>query len=118
MAERKTIYLCLAHMSEEGWEQKYVKEAFDTNWVVPMGPNVNAFEEDLRRFVTSNAESAVYGDSRWPEANPASWHLNEAQINTFSFSHIIFCFLFCHTDITDNTDILNVPRKLQKSQKL
>ena len=82
MSERKTIYLCLAHMSEEGWEQKYVKEAFDTNWVVPMGPNVNAFEEDLRRFVTSNAESAVYGDSRWPEANPASWHLNEALKDT------------------------------------
>ena len=58
MSERKTIYLCLAHMSEEGWEQKYVKEAFDTNWVVPMGPNVNAFEEDLRMFVTSNAVSA------------------------------------------------------------
>ena len=51
MSERKTIYLCLAHMSEDGMEQKYVKEAFDTNWVVPMGPNVNAFEEDLRRFV-------------------------------------------------------------------
>ena len=45
------IYLCLAHMSEEGWEQKYVKEAFDTNWVVPLGPNVNAFEEDLERFI-------------------------------------------------------------------
>lgn len=82
MSERKTIYLCLAHMSEEGWEQKYVKEAFDTNWVVPMGPNVNAFEEDLRRFVTSNSESAVYGDSRWPEANPASWHQNEALKDT------------------------------------
>ena len=82
MAERKTIYLCLAHMSDEGIEQKYVKEAFDTNWVVPMGPNVNAFEEDLRRFVTGNAESAVYGDSRWPEANPASWHLNEALKDT------------------------------------
>ncbi len=82
MSERKTIYLCLAHMSEEGWEQKYVKEAFDTNWVVPMGPNVNAFEEDLRRFVTSNNESAVYGDSRWPEANPASWHLNKALKDT------------------------------------
>jgi len=39
MAERKRIYLCLAHMSEEGVEQKYVKEAFDTNWVVPLGPN-------------------------------------------------------------------------------
>ena len=49
--EKKTIYLCLAHMSEEGWEQKYVKEAFDTNWVVPMGPNVNAFEKDLEGFV-------------------------------------------------------------------
>ncbi len=82
MSERKTIYLCLAHMSDEGWEQKYVKEAFDTNWVVPMGPNVNAFEEDLRKFVTGNAESAVYGDSRWPEANPASWHLNEALKDT------------------------------------
>ena len=51
MSERKMIYLCLAHMSEDGIEQKYVKEAFDTNWVVPMGPNVNAFEEDLERFV-------------------------------------------------------------------
>lgn len=82
MSERKTIYLCLAHMSEEGYEQKYVKEAFDTNWVVPMGPNVNAFEEDLRKFVTGNDESAVYGDSRWPETNPASWHLNEALKDT------------------------------------
>lgn len=51
MMERKTIYLCLAHMSEEGWEQKYVKEAFDTNWVVPLGPNVNGFEADLEGFV-------------------------------------------------------------------
>lgn len=56
MTERKTIYLCLAHMSEEGWEQKYVKEAFDTNWVVPMGPNVNAFEKDLESFVNSKRE--------------------------------------------------------------
>lgn len=51
MSERKTIYLCLAHMSEEGVEQKYVKEAFDTNWVVPLGPNVNGFEADLEGFV-------------------------------------------------------------------
>lgn len=49
--ERKPIYLCLAHMSEEGWEQQYVKEAFDTNWVVPLGPNVNGFEADLETFV-------------------------------------------------------------------
>ena len=51
MEQRKRIYLCLAHMSENGMEQKYVKEAFDTNWVVPLGPNVNGFEADLEQFV-------------------------------------------------------------------
>ena len=51
MSERKRIYLCLAHMSEDGMEQKYIKEAFDTNWVVPLGPNVNGFEKDLEDFV-------------------------------------------------------------------
>ena len=40
--------MCLAHMS--GKEQQYIQEAFDTNWVVPLGPNVNAFEEDLAAF--------------------------------------------------------------------
>ena len=47
----KRILLCLAHMSESGMERKYVQEAFDTNWVVPLGPNVNAFEKDLEDFV-------------------------------------------------------------------
>ena len=54
MSERKRIYLCLAHMSEDGMEQKYIKEAFDTNWVVPLGPNVNGFEKDLEEFVNHN----------------------------------------------------------------
>lgn len=45
---RERIYLCLAHMS--GNEEKYIKDAFDTNWVVPLGPNVNGFEEDLKQF--------------------------------------------------------------------
>ena len=48
------IYLCLAHMSETKLEQKYIKEAFDTNWVVPLGPNVNGFEADLQEFVGLN----------------------------------------------------------------
>ena len=48
---RNRIYLCLAHMSEAGLEQKYIQEAFDTNWVVPLGPNVNGFEADLEAFV-------------------------------------------------------------------
>ena len=47
MSER--ILLCLAHMS--GKEQDFIKEAFDQNWVVPLGPNVNGFEEDLEKFV-------------------------------------------------------------------
>ena len=54
MSERNRIYLCLAHMSDEGLEQKYIKEAFDTNWVVPLGPNVNGFEKDLEDFVNAN----------------------------------------------------------------
>lgn len=58
MEERKTIYLCLAHMSEAGLEQKYVKEAFDTNWVVPLGPNVNGFEDDLKAFVSKNEDGS------------------------------------------------------------
>lgn len=48
----KRIYLCLAHMSGE--EQKFIQEAFDTNWVVPLGPNVNGFEADLEAFVGEN----------------------------------------------------------------
>lgn len=54
MSERKRIYLCLAHMSEKGLEQKYIKEAFDTNWVVPLGPNVNGFEKNLEEFCGQN----------------------------------------------------------------
>ena len=50
----KRIYLCLAHMS--GTEQAFIKEAFDTNWVVPLGPNVNGFEEDLKNFVGEDKE--------------------------------------------------------------
>lgn len=54
MEQKKRIYLCLAHMS--GREQQYIQEAFDTNWVVPLGPNVNGFEEDLQAFVGEGKE--------------------------------------------------------------
>lgn len=49
------IYLCLAHMG--GGEQRYIQEAFDTNWVVPLGPNVNGFEEDLEHFLQQGSAS-------------------------------------------------------------
>ena len=62
----KRIYLCLAHMSETGMEQKYIQEAFDCNWVVPLGPNVNGFEEDLEVFVnnTQRQDSHIPLDKR------------------------------------------------------
>ena len=56
MKQNKRILLCLAHMSETGEEMKFVKEAFDTNWVVPLGPNVNGFEADLEHFVKGRAD--------------------------------------------------------------
>ncbi len=67
--ERKRIYLCLAHMSEDGAEQRYVKEAFDTNWVVPLGPNVNGFEKDLEEFVTSTDDTLGTDPSVSPNGN-------------------------------------------------
>lgn len=54
----KRIYLCLAHMS--GKEMGFIQEAFDTNWVVPLGPNVNAFEQDLERFVGQNKKGGGF----------------------------------------------------------
>lgn len=56
---RNKIYLCLAHMSEAGLEQKYIQEAFDTNWVVPLGPNVNGFETDLEAFLDGRRQAVA-----------------------------------------------------------
>lgn len=53
----KKILLCLAHMS--GQEQHFIKEAFDSNWVVPLGPNVDGFEQDLKSFLASDKYVSV-----------------------------------------------------------
>ena len=63
------IWLSLAHMS--GREQEFIQEAFDTNWVVPLGPNVNAFEKSLRDFLIENEEMRVVALS----AGTAALHL-------------------------------------------
>ena len=68
----KRIYLCLAHMSEEGVEQKYIKKAFDDNYVVPMGPNVEQFEKELEKFVNGIAGQARNDASRHAELDSAS----------------------------------------------
>lgn len=83
----KRIYLCLAHMS--GNEMKYIQEAFDTNWVVPLGPNVNGFEADLKAFTGENKEVVALS------AGTAAVHLallacgvksgDEVLVQTFTF---------------------------------
>ncbi len=59
---RPRIWLSLAHMG--GREQKFIQEAFDTNWVVPLGPNVNAFEKALRDFLIENGKLKVENEGK------------------------------------------------------
>lgn len=67
MNTNERIWLSLAHMG--GHEQRFVQEAFDTNWVVPMGPNVDTFETELAAFLQSNVYVAALS------AGTASLHL-------------------------------------------
>lgn len=95
------IYLCLAHMS--GQEQKYIKEAFDTNWVVPLGPNVNGFEEDLKQFVESNpnGEKMSWAQTHGKEvvalsAGTAAVHLSLIALGVQAGDEVICqSFTFC-----------------------
>ncbi len=57
------IYLASPHMSEEGYEQQYVKEAFDTNWIAPLGKNVNEFEKELAAYVGAKEAAALSAGS-------------------------------------------------------
>lgn len=95
------IYLCLAHMS--GQEQKYIKEVFDTNWVVPLGPNVNGFEEDLKQFVESNpnGEKMSWAQTHGKEvvalsAGTAAVHLSLIALGVQAGDEVICqSFTFC-----------------------
>lgn len=96
----KRIYLCLAHMSETGMEQKYIQEAFDCNWVVPLGPNVNGFEEDLEVFVnnTQRQDSHIPLDKRVValSAGTAAVHLALLACGVGSGDEVIVqSFTFC-----------------------
>lgn len=84
----KRIYLCLAHMS--GKEQDFIREAFDTNWVVPLGPNVNAFEEELKHFIGENKEVVALS------AGTAAIHLALIQLGVQAEDEVICqSFTFC-----------------------
>ena len=88
------ILLCLAHMS--GKEMDFIKEAFDTNWVVPLGPNVNGFEDDLKYFVNNrNGEKPLNKEVVALSAGTAAVHLaliacgvkpgDEVMVQSFTF---------------------------------
>lgn len=55
----KKIYLASPHMSDEGYEMQYVQEAFDTNWIAPLGPNVTGFENELAAKVGIKSAAAL-----------------------------------------------------------
>ncbi|WP_086349810.1 DegT/DnrJ/EryC1/StrS family aminotransferase [Candidatus Enterococcus clewellii] len=56
---KERIFLSSPHMSEQGYEEKYVKEAFDTNWVAPLGPNVDNFEKEFASYVGIESAAAL-----------------------------------------------------------
>ena len=59
MSENKRIFLFSPNMSDEGYEREYVNEAFDTNWIAPLGPHVNGFEKELAERVGSKSAAAL-----------------------------------------------------------
>lgn len=56
---KERIFLSSPHMSDEGYEMLYIKEAFDTNWIAPLGENVDGFERELANKVGSTAAAAL-----------------------------------------------------------
>ncbi|WP_212971981.1 DegT/DnrJ/EryC1/StrS aminotransferase family protein [Bacillus sp. J14TS2] len=56
---RERLFLSSPHMSDEGYEMEYIKEAFDTNWIAPLGENVNQFETELAAKVGSKSAAAL-----------------------------------------------------------
>ncbi|RDU22105.1 DegT/DnrJ/EryC1/StrS family aminotransferase [Anaerosacchariphilus polymeriproducens] len=81
MVER--IFLSSPHMSEEGYEKKFVQEAFDTNWIAPLGENVNKFETELSSIVGSKDAAAL-------SAGTASIHLALKAVGVEE-GDIVFC---------------------------
>jgi len=77
------IFLSSPHMSDEGYEKEYVKEAFDTNWIAPLGENVNKFEEELSNYVGIGAAAAL-------SAGTAAIHMAFKAVNVKE-GDIVFC---------------------------
>lgn len=79
----KKILLASPHMSDEGYEQQFIKEAFDTNWIAPLGENVNKFEEEIANYVGVKTGAAL-------SAGSAAIHLGLKVLNVKQ-GDIVFC---------------------------
>ena len=79
---KQRIHLSLARMS--GCEQQFIQEAFDTNWVVPLGPNVNAFEKDLETFIGQGRHIVALS------SGTAAIHLGLLQLGLQNRASILF----------------------------
>lgn len=79
----KKILLASPHMSDEGYEQQFIKEAFDTNWIAPLGENVNKFEEEIANYVGVKTGAAL-------SAGTAAIHLGFKALNVKQ-GDIVFC---------------------------
>lgn len=80
---KKRILLASPHMSDEGYEQQYIKEAFDTNWIAPLGENVNKFEEEIAKYIGAKTGAAL-------SAGSAAIHLGLKALNVKQ-GDIVFC---------------------------
>jgi dTDP-4-amino-4,6-dideoxygalactose transaminase len=80
---KQKIYLSSPHMSDEGYEQAYIKEAFDTNWIAPLGTNVNEFEKELSARVGAKYAAAL-------SSGTAAIHLALKAVGV-SEGDIVFC---------------------------
>lgn len=79
----KKILLASPHMSDDGYEQQFIKEAFDTNWIAPLGENVNKFEEEIANYVGVKTGAAL-------SAGSAAIHLGLKALNVKQ-GDIVFC---------------------------
>lgn len=79
----KKILLASPHMSDEGYEQQFIKEAFDTNWIAPLGENINKFEEEIANYVGVKTGAAL-------SAGSAAIHLGLKALNVKQ-GDIVFC---------------------------
>jgi len=105
MKNNHRIHLCLAKMSDNGMEQRYIQEAFDSNWVAPLGPNVDEFEKKLESFFNDNVNDNVNRRVAALSAGTAAIHLallllgvgkdDEVLCQSFSFcassNPVVYC---------------------------